>query len=57
LTFGVYPDPQISGANVVIHDQKPGATEGLVIVSGTQDQIYSAQCLIHGFILCGQTAP
>ncbi|WJX42690.1 hypothetical protein P8452_29892 [Trifolium repens] len=48
---------QISGANVVIHDQKPGATEGLVIVSGTQDQIYSAQCLIHGFILCGQTAP
>ncbi|KAL5072309.1 hypothetical protein RYX36_011293 [Vicia faba] len=48
---------QISGANVVVHDPKPGATEGQVIVSGTQDQIHSAQCLTQGFILCGQTAP
>lgn len=52
-----FPDPQISGANVVIHDPIPGATEGLVIVSGTQDQIHSAQCLIQGFIFCGLTAP
>ncbi|XP_058777931.1 KH domain-containing protein HEN4-like isoform X4 [Vicia villosa] len=48
---------QISGANVVVHDPKPGATEGQVIVSGSQDQIHSALCLTQGFILCGQTSP
>ncbi|KAF1865821.1 hypothetical protein Lal_00021822 [Lupinus albus] len=47
---------QISGASVVVHDPKPGATEGLVIVSGALGQTHFAQCLIHAFILCGQTA-
>ncbi|KAJ1429222.1 K-like proteiny domain [Sesbania bispinosa] len=47
---------QISGANVVVHDPKPGATEGLVIVSGAPDQTHAAQCLIQAFIFCGQTA-
>ncbi|KHN38073.1 KH domain-containing protein [Glycine soja] len=46
---------QTSGANVAVHDSKPGATEGLVIVSGAPDQTHAAQCLIQGFILCGQT--
>ncbi|XP_047168313.1 KH domain-containing protein HEN4 [Vigna umbellata] len=46
---------QTSGANVAIHDPKPGATEGLVIVSGAPDQTHAAQCLIQAFILCGQT--
>ncbi|PON53192.1 Polyribonucleotide nucleotidyltransferase [Parasponia andersonii] len=46
---------QISGAHVVVNDIKPGASEGLVIVSGTPGQMSSAQCLIHAFILCGQT--
>lgn len=45
---------QISGAKVVVHDPRLGATEGMVIVSGMPDQIQSAQCLIHGFILCEQ---
>ncbi|GMI77437.1 hypothetical protein like AT1G51580 [Hibiscus trionum] len=47
---------QISGANLVIHDPKPGAAEGLVVVSGTSDQLRTAQSLIQAFILCGQTA-
>jgi len=47
--------PQTSGANVVVHDPKPGATEGLVIVSGAPDQTHAAQSLIQAFILCGQT--
>ncbi|XP_019448426.1 PREDICTED: KH domain-containing protein HEN4-like [Lupinus angustifolius] len=47
---------QISGASVMVHDPKPGATEGLVIVSGAPGQTHFAQCLIHAFILCGQTA-
>ncbi|KAG4177845.1 hypothetical protein ERO13_A10G003000v2 [Gossypium hirsutum] len=47
---------QISGANLVIHDPKPGATDGLVVVSGTSDQLRTAQSLIQAFILCGQTA-
>ncbi|KAK7293944.1 hypothetical protein RJT34_16825 [Clitoria ternatea] len=46
---------QTSGANVVVHDAKPGATEGLVIVSGAPDQTHAAQCLIQAFILCGLT--
>ncbi|KAF5749362.1 KH domain-containing protein [Tripterygium wilfordii] len=47
---------QISGANVLVHDPKPGATEGVVLVSGTSDQMHAAQSLIHAFILCGQTS-
>ncbi|KAF8389417.1 hypothetical protein HHK36_026112 [Tetracentron sinense] len=48
---------QISGAQVVVHDPRPGATEGLVVVSGTPDQTRAAQSLIQAFILCGQTTP
>nr|XP_023918162.1 KH domain-containing protein HEN4-like [Quercus suber] len=48
---------QISGAKVLIHDPKPGAVEGVVIVSGTTEQTHAAQCLIQAFILCGQTPP
>lgn len=46
---------QISGAQVVINDIQPGALEGLVMVSGNPNQMSVAQCLIHAFILCGQT--
>lgn len=42
---------QISGAKVVVHDPRPGATEGVVVVSGTTDQLHAAQSLIHAFIL------
>ncbi|PSS07244.1 KH domain-containing protein [Actinidia chinensis var. chinensis] len=42
---------QISGAKVVVHDPRPGATEGMVVVSGTPDQIHAAQSLLHAFIL------
>ncbi|KAJ0075073.1 hypothetical protein Patl1_34921 [Pistacia atlantica] len=47
---------QISGANVVVNDPKPGASEGVVVVSGTPDQMRAAQSLIQAFILCGQTS-
>ncbi|KAL9462779.1 hypothetical protein AB3S75_000727 [Citrus x aurantiifolia] len=47
---------QISGANVVVNDPKPGSTEGVVMVSGTSDQMRAAQSLIHAFILCGVTS-
>lgn len=47
---------QISGAMVDIHDQKHGASEGVVVVSGTADQVRAAQSLVHAFILCGQTS-
>ncbi|OVA15760.1 K Homology domain [Macleaya cordata] len=46
---------QISGAKVVVHDARPGNTDGVVLVSGTTDQIHAAQSLIHAFILSGQT--
>lgn len=46
---------QVSGANLVVHDSKPGSLETQVVVSGAPDKIHVAQSLIHGFILCGQT--
>lgn len=45
---------QMSGSNVVVHDPRPGATEGMVVVSGTPDRTHIAQILIHGFILAEQ---
>ncbi|KAL6996116.1 hypothetical protein U1Q18_006255 [Sarracenia purpurea var. burkii] len=42
---------QFSGAKIVIHDLRPGAAESVVVVSGTPDQIYAAQSLVHAFIL------
>lgn len=56
VVFWPFGLPQISGANVVVHDPKPGAAEGVVIVSGAPDQTHFAQSLIQAFILCGQTA-
>ncbi|XP_026389662.1 KH domain-containing protein HEN4-like isoform X2 [Papaver somniferum] len=47
---------QISGAKITGHDVRPGSVEGVVIVSGTSDQIHAAQSLIHAFILSGQAA-
>lgn len=47
---------QISGAKVVIHDQRPGAVEPAVVVSGSLDQIRAAQSLVHAFILSEQTS-
>ncbi|XAR74048.1 hypothetical protein NMG60_11008210 [Bertholletia excelsa] len=43
---------QVSGAKVVVHDPRPGATEGVVVISGMREQIHVAQSLIHAFILC-----
>lgn len=47
--------PQISGANLVVHDSKSGSLETQVVVSGTPDKMRTAQSLIQAFILCGQT--
>ncbi|KAJ8760107.1 hypothetical protein K2173_010963 [Erythroxylum novogranatense] len=46
---------QISGASVLIHDPKPGATDAVVVITGTSDQMRFAQSLVHAFILCGKT--
>lgn len=46
---------QVSGANLVVHDSKPGSLETLVVVTGAPDKTHAAQSLIHAFILCGQT--
>eukprot|EP01018_Ginkgo_biloba_P039773 Gb_03724 [translate_table: standard] len=47
----------ISGAKVILHDPAPGATEGLVIISGTPEQTHAAQSLLQAFILSGQSSP
>ncbi|KAL9247222.1 hypothetical protein vseg_020675 [Gypsophila vaccaria] len=47
---------QFSGADIVIHDPKPGDTEGRVVISGTPAQLHTAQSLVHAFILCDHTS-
>ncbi|KAK1414594.1 hypothetical protein QVD17_30341 [Tagetes erecta] len=42
---------QISGAKVVIHEPQAGATDHIVVISGTPDETQSAQSLLHAFIL------
>lgn len=48
---------QISGAKVIMNDPRPGATEGLVIISGTPEQTHAAQSLLQAFIMSGQSSP
>lgn len=42
---------QISDAKVTITDSKPGATETLIIISGTPEQTNAAQSLIQAFVI------
>ncbi|XP_057871157.1 KH domain-containing protein HEN4 [Cryptomeria japonica] len=48
---------KISGAKVIMHDPRPGATEGLVVISGTPEQTHAAQSLLQAFIMSGQSSP
>ncbi|XP_021720323.1 KH domain-containing protein HEN4-like [Chenopodium quinoa] len=45
---------QFSGADVIVHDPNPGATEGRVVISGTPSQLHTAQSLVQAFIFCSQ---
>ncbi|KAK2446313.1 KH domain-containing protein HEN4 [Trifolium repens] len=42
---------QISDANVIITDPKPGAVETKIIISGTPEQTNAAQSLIQAFVM------
>lgn len=42
---------QISDAKITITDPKPGATETVIIISGTPEQTHAAQSLIQAFVL------
>ncbi|MQM07852.1 hypothetical protein Taro_040701, partial [Colocasia esculenta] len=42
---------QISGANINITDPRPGATETVILISGSPDQTHAAQSLIQAFVL------
>ncbi|XP_028551642.1 KH domain-containing protein HEN4 isoform X2 [Dendrobium catenatum] len=44
---------EVSGADVTIHDPKPGTHEGTIVLSGSQKQTSTAQGLLHAFILNG----
>lgn len=48
---------QISEAKVTITEPKPGATETVVIISGTPEQSHAAQSLIQAFVMCGTGTP
>ncbi|MQL85911.1 hypothetical protein Taro_018437 [Colocasia esculenta] len=45
---------EISGAKVDIHDPKPGATVGTVVICGTPDQAHIAKSVLHAFVLSGK---
>ncbi|KAF2324206.1 hypothetical protein GH714_010007 [Hevea brasiliensis] len=42
---------QISDAKITITEPKPGATETLIIISGTPEQTHAAQSLIQAFVM------
>nr|GMD94687.1 KH domain-containing protein HEN4-like [Ipomoea batatas] len=42
---------EISDAKVIINDPKPGATEAMIIISGTPEQTNAAQSLIQAFVM------
>lgn len=42
---------EISDAKVTINDPKPGATESVIIISGTPEQTNAAQSLIQAFVM------
>ncbi|XP_042507348.1 KH domain-containing protein HEN4-like isoform X2 [Macadamia integrifolia] len=48
---------QISGAKVIVHDPRPGTSNGMVFISGTPEQTQTAQSLLQAFILNGQSSP
>ncbi|KAG9145995.1 hypothetical protein Leryth_015629 [Lithospermum erythrorhizon] len=48
---------EISDARITITDTKPGATETLVIISGTPEQTNAAQSLIQAFVISETEAP
>lgn len=42
---------QISDAKITITEPKPGATETVIIISGTPEQAHAAQSLIQAFVM------
>ncbi|GAB4852442.1 hypothetical protein Ancab_016636 [Ancistrocladus abbreviatus] len=42
---------QISDAKITINDPKPGASESMIIISGTPEQTHAAQSLIQAFVI------
>ncbi|XP_057976486.1 KH domain-containing protein HEN4 [Malania oleifera] len=46
---------QISGAKVIVHEPRPGASDRLVVISGTPDETQAAQSLLQAFILTGRS--
>eukprot|EP00262_Sarcandra_glabra_P003815 TRINITY_DN1462_c0_g1_i1.p1 TRINITY_DN1462_c0_g1~~TRINITY_DN1462_c0_g1_i1.p1 ORF type:complete len:702 (-),score=150.80 TRINITY_DN1462_c0_g1_i1:493-2598(-) len=48
---------QISGAKITITEPRPGATETVIIISGTPEETHAAQSLLQAFVLCGPGSP
>ncbi|KAL0288187.1 UNVERIFIED_CONTAM: RNA-binding KH domain-containing protein RCF3 [Sesamum angustifolium] len=48
---------EISDAKITITDPKPGATETVIIISGTPEQTNAAQSLIQAFVISETEAP
>lgn len=42
---------QISDARITITEPKPGATDTVIIISGTPEQTHAAQSLIQAFVM------
>ncbi|XP_057972900.1 KH domain-containing protein HEN4-like [Malania oleifera] len=48
---------QISDAKITITEPKPGATETVIIISGTPEQTHAAQSLIQAFVISETGTP
>ncbi|KAM7516917.1 hypothetical protein LguiA_006500 [Lonicera macranthoides] len=48
---------EISDAKITITDPQPGATETMIIISGTPEQTHAAQSLIQAFVISESEGP
>ncbi|KAJ7299706.1 hypothetical protein O6H91_20G048700 [Diphasiastrum complanatum] len=46
---------QISGAKVKLHEERPGAVDRIIEISGTPEQTQAAQSLLEAFIITSQS--
>ncbi|KAL6012805.1 hypothetical protein ACLOJK_003294 [Asimina triloba] len=48
---------EISGAKITMTESIPEATETVIIISGTPEQMHAAQCLLQAFVMSGTCSP
>ncbi|KAL8531461.1 hypothetical protein ACS0TY_008163 [Phlomoides rotata] len=51
MMVAIHTTYQISGAKIIVHDPLPGATQRVVVISGTPDETQATQSLLQAFMV------